>query len=184
MSHRKRRRSRVVFQSTGKTSESITRAPLTISSATMSCWHCTSAPPRANGKETDAGAATESRPYSYSPLSRTPGRRSQLSAVLSALATRASRALSRESCPCRDKSSDSLAVARAETLPFRSRSTFDHQRVELCVLHFLNPVMFEQTLELRVELLIVFNAFKVVTLHHPLDVKGRYRYREWIVGQY
>src|SRR3954447_25859050 len=39
---------------------------------------------------------------------------------------------------------------------------FHHQRVELCMLHLFNPVMFEQALELRIELLIVFDAFKVM----------------------
>src|SRR5690349_5209062 len=61
---------------------------------------------------------------------------------------------------------------------------FNHQRVEFRVLHFFNPVMFEQALELRIEFLIVSDAFEEVPLHHPLDVKRRYRYRERIVYQY
>src|SRR5689334_7863772 len=63
------------------------------------------------------------------------------------------------------------------------RECFNHQRVELCMLYFFNPVMFEQTLKLRIEFLIVFDAFEVVTLHHPLDMKRRDRNREWIVNQ-
>ena len=50
---------------------------------------------------------------------------------------------------------------------------FNHQRVELCVLHFFNPVIFQQALELRVEFLIVLDAFEVMTLDHPLDVQRR-----------
>ena len=50
----------------------------------------------------------------------------------------------------------------------------------LCLFH---PVVFEQALELRIEFLIVFDAFEVMSLHHPLDMKRRDRHREWIVDQ-
>ena len=52
------------------------------------------------------------------------------------------------------------------------------------MLHFLDPVMFEQTLELRIELLIVFDAIEIVTLHPSLDVQRGNRHAQRIVGQY
>ena len=51
------------------------------------------------------------------------------------------------------------------------------------MLHFFNPVMFEQALELRIEILVVFDALEVMTLDHPLDVKRRDRHGQWIVSQ-
>jgi hypothetical protein len=44
--------------------------------------------------------------------------------------------------------------------------------------------MFEQALELRIEVLIVFDAIDVMTLDHPLDMKRRNRDAEWIVLKY
>src|SRR5262249_3770832 len=85
-----------------------------------------------------------------------------------------------------EKASDlQILLNRTHDLLFTTtgRQCFDHQRVELCVLHFFNPVMFEQALELRIEFLIVSDAFQVMTLHHPFDVKRRDRDREWIMGQ-
>src|SRR6266545_385192 len=64
------------------------------------------------------------------------------------------------------------------------RKRFDHQRVELGVLNFFNPVMLEQALKLRIEILIVSDAVNVVALHHPLDVQRGQRHCQRIMSKY
>ena len=55
---------------------------------------------------------------------------------------------------------------------------FDHQRVELGVLHLFHPVMLEQALELRIERAVVVDRFLEVPLAHPFDVQDRQRHRQ------
>src|SRR5689334_4895947 len=52
------------------------------------------------------------------------------------------------------------------------------------MLHFFEPVMFQQALELWIEVLVVFDAIHVMPLHHPLDVQRRQGYAQRIVSQY
>ena len=54
----------------------------------------------------------------------------------------------------------------------------NHQRIELRVLRFFHPVVLEQALELRIQLLVVGHAVEVVPLSHPLDVQNHQRNRQ------
>ncbi|HEX5875456.1 MAG TPA: hypothetical protein VFY60_12480 [Pyrinomonadaceae bacterium] len=78
-----------------------------------------------------------------------------------------------------DKAAD-VDVLFNSTHPFffaaAGRKRFDHQSVELCVLHLFDPVVLEQALELRIEVLIIFDAVDVVALDHPFDVQRRNRF--------
>jgi hypothetical protein len=47
---------------------------------------------------------------------------------------------------------------------------FRDERVELRVLRFLQPVVLEQALELRIERTVVVDRIHIVSLCHPLDV--------------
>src|SRR5262252_5664017 len=51
------------------------------------------------------------------------------------------------------------------------------------MLHFFQPVMLEQALELRIKILIVLDAVHVVALDHPLDMKSRQSDAQRIVLQ-
>src|SRR4029453_6880135 len=59
-----------------------------------------------------------------------------------------------------------------------------HQRVELGVLRLLHPVVLEQALELRIELLVLLRALEPVPLRHPLDVQDRQGHRERRVAEH
>src|SRR5262249_49499745 len=53
-----------------------------------------------------------------------------------------------------------------------------HQRIKLRVLRFFHPVVLEQALELRIQLLVVVHAVQVMPLSHPLDVQNHKRNRQ------
>src|SRR5688572_15706678 len=60
----------------------------------------------------------------------------------------------------------------------------NHQRIELGVLRLFEPVMLEQALELRVEILVIFNALDVVSQGDPFDVQNRYADAQRAVRQH
>ena len=63
------------------------------------------------------------------------------------------------------------------------RQLLDDQRIELGVLRLFEPVMLEQALELRVQLLVVFYSLDVMTQGDPLDVQNRDPNSQRAVGQ-
>src|SRR5215216_5959549 len=53
----------------------------------------------------------------------------------------------------------------------------------LVMLRFLDPMMTQQALELRVEIFVVANAFEIVLLRHPLDSQDYECHTQRAVGK-